>query len=138
MSAGHGHIDPSNKKIALLIAVLALVLAFAETLGKSAQTNAEAQYQLGLMLADGTGGAKDEEGARALFEKAAAQNHPAALARMGEFSEQNGGLYRYEDFARQSRQQSLFLISSKVARWLCLGTEAERTGWWVEHGGDRS
>ena len=40
MSAGHGHIDPSNKKIALLIAVLALVLAFSETLGKSAQTNA--------------------------------------------------------------------------------------------------
>ena len=39
MSAGHGHIDPSNKKIALLIAVLALVLAFSETLGKS-QTNA--------------------------------------------------------------------------------------------------
>ena len=40
MSAGHGHLDPSNKKIALLIAVLALVLAFAETLGKSAQTAA--------------------------------------------------------------------------------------------------
>ena len=40
MSAGHGHIDPSNKKIALLIAVLALVLAFSETLGKAAQTNA--------------------------------------------------------------------------------------------------
>lgn len=40
MSAGHGHVDPSNKKIALLIAVLALVLAFAETLGKSAQTGA--------------------------------------------------------------------------------------------------
>ena len=40
MSAGHGHIDPSNKKIALLIAVLALVLAFSETLGKSAQTAA--------------------------------------------------------------------------------------------------
>ena len=38
MSAGHGHIDPSNKKIALLISVLALVLAFSETLGKSAQT----------------------------------------------------------------------------------------------------
>jgi hypothetical protein len=33
-----GNIDPSNKKIALLIAVLALVLAFAETLGKGAQT----------------------------------------------------------------------------------------------------
>ena len=39
MSAA-GHIDPSNKKIALLIAVLALVLAFSETLGKSAQTAA--------------------------------------------------------------------------------------------------
>ena len=40
MSGAHGHIDPSNKKIALLIAVLALVLAFSETLGKSAQTSA--------------------------------------------------------------------------------------------------
>lgn len=39
MSA-HGHIDPSNKKIALLISVLALVLAFSETLGKGAQTDA--------------------------------------------------------------------------------------------------
>jgi hypothetical protein len=38
--SGAGHIDPSNKKIALLIAVLALVLAFSETLGKSAQTSA--------------------------------------------------------------------------------------------------
>jgi hypothetical protein len=39
MSAA-GHIDPSNRKIALLIAVLALVLAFSETLGKGAQTAA--------------------------------------------------------------------------------------------------
>ena len=37
---GHGHDDPSNRKIALLIAVLALILAFSETLGKSAQTAA--------------------------------------------------------------------------------------------------
>ena len=35
-----GHIDPSNKKVALLIAALAAVLAFSETLGKSAQTAA--------------------------------------------------------------------------------------------------
>lgn len=41
--SGAGHIDPSNKKIALLIAVLALVLAFSETLGKGAQTNALAR-----------------------------------------------------------------------------------------------
>ena len=39
MSSGHGHVDHhSNKGVALLISVLALVLAFSETLGKSAQT----------------------------------------------------------------------------------------------------
>jgi Domain of unknown function (DUF4337) len=41
---GHGHekggMDSRNKKIALLIAVIALFLAFSETLGKSAQTAA--------------------------------------------------------------------------------------------------
>ena len=36
----HGHGSPENRKVALLIAVLALVLAFSETLGKSAQTAA--------------------------------------------------------------------------------------------------
>jgi hypothetical protein len=36
----HDHAGPQNKKIALLIAVLALVLAFCETLGKAAQTSA--------------------------------------------------------------------------------------------------
>ena len=39
MSSG-GHVDPSNKKIALQIAILAVVLAFSETLGKGAQTAA--------------------------------------------------------------------------------------------------
>jgi len=43
MSGAAGHIDPSNKRIALLIAMLALVLAFSETLGKAAQTTALAQ-----------------------------------------------------------------------------------------------
>ena len=38
--SGAGHIDPSNKKIALLIAILAAFLAFSETLGSSAQTEA--------------------------------------------------------------------------------------------------
>ena len=38
MSGGHGHHDVSNKKIALLISVLALLLAISETLGKAAQT----------------------------------------------------------------------------------------------------
>lgn len=44
MSAGHGHgpahHDEGSKKIGLLISVLALVLAFSETLGKGAQTEA--------------------------------------------------------------------------------------------------
>lgn len=47
MAGGHGHghggghdQHASNKGVALLISVLALVLAFAETLGKSAQTGA--------------------------------------------------------------------------------------------------
>jgi len=41
MSGGHGGIDHgSNKGIALLISILALVLALSETLGKSAQTTA--------------------------------------------------------------------------------------------------
>src|SRR6185369_3310395 len=40
MSAGHGHVDGANKNIALLISVLAMVLAFSETLGKAAQTEA--------------------------------------------------------------------------------------------------
>jgi hypothetical protein len=40
--SGHGpeHVDPSNKKIALLISVLALFLALSETLAKSSQTSA--------------------------------------------------------------------------------------------------
>lgn len=48
MSGGHGHggghdhgpMTDTNKKVALVIAVLALFLAFSETLGKSAQTAA--------------------------------------------------------------------------------------------------
>ncbi len=41
MSGGHGHADTGgNKRVALLISVLALVLAFSETLGKAAQTAA--------------------------------------------------------------------------------------------------
>src|SRR5437762_10132073 len=37
---GHGAVEGENKKIAILISVLALFLAIAETLGKSAQTDA--------------------------------------------------------------------------------------------------
>jgi hypothetical protein len=43
--SGHGaHVDPANKGVALFIAVLALVLAFSETLGKASQTSALANH----------------------------------------------------------------------------------------------
>lgn len=38
--SGGPHLDPHNKKVALLIAILALVLALAETFAKGAQTSA--------------------------------------------------------------------------------------------------
>ena len=40
MSGGHGHVETSNKKIALLVAILAAALAVSEMGGKSSQTNA--------------------------------------------------------------------------------------------------
>jgi uncharacterized protein len=61
-----------------------------ELLGRAAATNAEAQYQLGMMLSEGSG-QKDDVGARAMFEKAAAQNHPGALERMGAFAGEGRG-----------------------------------------------
>jgi TPR repeat protein len=60
-------------------------------LAKGAETNAEAQYQLGLLMAEGIGGPKDDVAARALFEKAAAQNHPGALERIGAFAQAGRG-----------------------------------------------
>jgi TPR repeat protein len=56
-------------------------------LAKAAEANsAEAQFQLGVMYAEGTGGPKDDVAARAMFEKAAAQNHAEALDWLGSFA----------------------------------------------------
>lgn len=60
-------------------------------LAKTADTNPEAQYQLGVMMAEGVGGPKDDAAARNLFEKAAAQNHAGALERMGAFAQSGRG-----------------------------------------------
>jgi uncharacterized protein len=61
-------------------------------LARAAETNsAEAQYQLGLMNADGVGGPKDDVAARGWFEKAAAQGHPGALEWMGAFAQSGRG-----------------------------------------------
>ncbi len=60
-------------------------------LEKAADNNPEAQYQLGLLKADGAGGAKDDAGARALFEKAAASGHAAAMVQAGDFAKSGRG-----------------------------------------------
>ena len=61
-------------------------------LTSAAEANfAEAQFQLGLMDANGVGGPRDDVAARALFERAAAQGHPGALLWMGSFAESGRG-----------------------------------------------
>jgi uncharacterized protein len=61
-------------------------------LARAADTNsAEAQFQLGMMNAEGIGGAKDDVAARSWFAKAAAQDHPGALERMGAFAQSGRG-----------------------------------------------
>jgi TPR repeat protein len=58
-----------------------------DLLARAAEMNsADAQFQLGVMMAEGTGGPKDDVGARAMFEKAAAQGHAEALDWMGAFA----------------------------------------------------
>jgi TPR repeat protein len=80
-----------------------------ELLAKAADTNAEAQYQLGMLLAEGTGGEKDDVRARALFEKAAAQNHPAALERMGAFAQDGRGGPKDSDAAKSYYERAAAL-----------------------------
>jgi uncharacterized protein len=80
-----------------------------ELLSKAAETNAEAQYQLGMMLAEGNGGIRDDVAARALFEKAAAQNHPGALERMGAFAQEGRGGPKDSDAAKSYYQRAAAL-----------------------------
>jgi len=80
-----------------------------ELLSKAAETNAEAQYQLGMMLAEGNGGTKDDTAARALFEKAAVQNHPGALERMGAFAQEGRGGPKDSDAAKAYYQRAAAL-----------------------------
>ena len=59
---------------------------------KGAEANSsEAQYELGIMLAEGTGGPKDDVAARGWFEKAAAQGHAGAMLWMGVFAKSGRG-----------------------------------------------
>jgi uncharacterized protein len=79
-------------------------------LEKAAATNsAEAEFELGLMLANGTGGPKDDVGARALFAKAAAQNHAAALEWLGSFEEAGRGGPEDKKAAKADYERALAL-----------------------------
>jgi TPR repeat protein len=79
-------------------------------LARAAETNsAEAQFQLGLMVAEGVGGPKDDVAARALFEKAAAQGHAGALERMGAFAESGRGGERDTSAAKAYYEQAAAL-----------------------------
>lgn len=61
-------------------------------LTNAAEANsADAQYQLGLMYANGVGGPKDDFAARSWFEKAAAQGNADALDWMGSFAASGRG-----------------------------------------------
>jgi TPR repeat protein len=80
-----------------------------ELLSKATETSAEAQYQLGMMLAEGNGGEKDDVAARALFEKAAAQNHSGALERMGAFAQEGRGGPKDSDAAKAYYQRAAAL-----------------------------
>lgn len=64
------------------------------------RNSAEAQFQLGVMMAEGTGGAKDDVAARAMFERAAAQNHPGALERLATFMKEGRGGPQDKDAAK--------------------------------------
>jgi uncharacterized protein len=79
-------------------------------LAKAAEANsAEAEYQLGMMMAEGTGGTKDDAGARAQFEKAAQQNHPSALLWMGVFAQSGRGGPKDETAAKNYYERAAAL-----------------------------
>jgi TPR repeat protein len=84
-------------------------------LQSSAERNsAEAQYQLGIMNADGVGGPKDDVAARAMFERAAAQNHAGALERMGSFTENGRGGPQDKDAAKVYYEKAAGLGSEEA------------------------
>jgi TPR repeat protein len=62
-----------------------------------------------VMLSEGAGGEKDDVAARAMFEKAAAQNHPAALERMGAFAAEGRGGPKDADAAKSYYERAAAL-----------------------------
>jgi len=79
-------------------------------LEQAAATNsAEAEFQLGMMEANGTGGPKDDVAARAMFAKAAAQGHAAATEWLAAFEEAGLGGPKDKDAAKVDYQKAVAL-----------------------------
>jgi TPR repeat protein len=98
-----------------------------DLLVKTAETgSAEAQYQLGLMTADGLGGPRDDVAARAWFDKAATQGHPGALERMGAFAQSgrggpqdsNAAKAYYEQAAALGNEDAKAALERARCRWV--------------------
>ena len=105
-------------------------------LTRAAQGNsAEAQFQLGLMMAQGAGGPKDDSGARGMFERAAAQNHAGALEQMGEFAETGRGGAKDSDAAKTYYERSAALgnedARAALKRLSCPFTIKDKRGGFV-------
>jgi hypothetical protein len=122
MSGGHGHVDTSNKRIALLVAVLAALLAISEMGGKSSQTNAlvshtEASnlwnfFQAKTIRQTVVRTAADE--AEATF-KDNPQNVPAALKAQSERWRQTAQRYETEPETGEGRRELAARAKAKEA-----------------------
>jgi TPR repeat protein len=105
---------------------------------KAAETNsAEAQYQLGLMTADGAGGPQDDVAARTLFEKAAAQGHAGALVQMGAFAQSGRGGPQDSSAAKAYYEKAAALgnedAKAALKRIECSWVIKDKTGKVVSH-----
>jgi uncharacterized protein len=99
---------------------------------KAAEANsAEAQFQLGVMYAEGTGGPKDDVAARAMFEKAAAQGHAEALDWLGSFALSGRGGPQDTTAAKGYYEKAAALgnedAKAALKRWEC-STVKDRRG----------
>jgi hypothetical protein len=122
MSGGHGHVDTSNKKIALLVAVLAALLAISEMSGKSAQTtglsshidasNLWSFFQAKTIRQ--TTMRTAAEGADAQFEDAP-QNMPAALKAQSEQWRRTAQRYESEPETNEGRRELMARAKAKEA-----------------------
>jgi uncharacterized protein len=111
-------IDPTQQRALLTNAAMA--------------NSADAQFQLGVMYANGVGGPKDDFAARSWFEKAAAQNDPDALDWMGSFAASGRGGPRDINAAKSYYQRAAALgnedAKAELKRLECSITMRDKRG----------